>query len=56
MNLQANRHATRMLYTCFSVCAAQLGGMSYLIFGLYDWEVMEPISYMICKCHLINAT
>ena len=49
VKLKAKRHATRMLYACFSVCATQLGGMGYLIFGLYDWEVMEPITYMVCK-------
>jgi len=29
------------------MAAAQLGGMSYLIFVKYSWDVMEPISYMI---------
>ena len=36
-----------MLFLAFTCCATQLGGMGYLIFGLYGWEVMEPVTYMV---------
>lgn len=36
-----------MLFLAFTNCALQLGGMGYLIFGMYGWEVMEPITYMV---------
>ena len=45
----SSRHSSRMLYLAFGNCAVQLGGMTYLIFGLYGWEVMESITYMVCK-------
>jgi Mitochondrial calcium uniporter len=45
----SQRHSSRMLYLAFGNCFAQLGGMGYLIFGLYGWEVMESITYMVCK-------
>ena len=44
---RAKKHASRMLYLGFATCASQLGGMGYLIFSLYSWEVMEPITYMV---------
>lgn len=47
--LKSKRYSSRMLYLAFSNCAIQLGGMYYLIFGLYSWEVMESITYMVCK-------
>ena len=45
----SQKHSSRMLYLAFTNCAVQLGGMGYLIFGLYGWEVMESITYMVCK-------
>jgi len=54
LHQKAQSHASRMLFLAFTSCAAQLGGMTYLIFGLYSWEVMESITYMVCKFLLEN--
>ena len=34
----------------------QLGGMGYLIFVQYSWEVMEPITYMVSAFYATVGT
>lgn len=51
----ATKYQSRMLYLVFTNCAIQLGGMAYLIFGLYSWEVMESVTYMVCKYGSFNC-
>ncbi len=53
IDTQAKKHSSRMIFLAFSNCAVQLGGMAYLIFGLYSWEVMESITYMVCKYYRV---
>lgn len=38
-----------MLWGGFTMAAAQLIGMGSLIFVIHSWEVMEPITYLVCK-------
>jgi len=45
----AESHANKMLYAGLTIATGQLVGMAALIFGIYSWEVMEPITYLVCK-------
>lgn len=53
---RSNKHASRMLYLGFATCASQLGGMAYLIFSFYSWEVMEPVTYMVSTFYATVGT
>ena len=39
--------ASRWIKFAFAMAFGQLGGMGYLIFVQYSWEVMEPVTYMV---------
>ncbi|CDW85989.1 UNKNOWN [Stylonychia lemnae] len=47
LHLRSYKYASMVLYGAFSMAAAQLGGMGYLIFIKFSWEVMEPVTYMV---------
>lgn len=35
-----------MIWFGLGMCTAQLFGYGYLIYGIYSWDVIEPITYL----------
>ena len=50
----ASRHASWMIFGGFTVAASQLAAMGSLIFVIYSWDVIEPITFMVCKYKILN--
>ena len=44
---RAASYASKVLLFGVSMAAAQLGGFTYLIYGLYTWDDMEPLTYLV---------
>lgn len=43
----AKTYANNMLLFGVSMAAGQVGGFGYLIYGLYTWDDMEPVTYLV---------
>ena len=42
----ARSHAKKVVLFGLTMCTAQLGGFAYLIYGLFSWDEIEPITYL----------
>ena len=49
--LKRKAHARAGMYLGlgFMGCAGQLGFFAGMIYGIYDWNTMEPVTWMFCK-------
>lgn len=43
----AKSYANNMLLFGVGMAAGQVGGFGYLIYGLYTWDDMEPVTYLV---------
>jgi len=43
---QAKSYAKKVVMFGLTMCSAQLGGFAYLIYGLFSWDEIEPITYL----------
>jgi len=43
----AQNYASKMLLFGVSMAAGQVGGFAYLIYGVYTWDDMEPLTYLV---------
>jgi hypothetical protein len=46
---KADRHANLMLLTGLTGAVVQLVGFGALIFIYFDWNAIEPVTYLVCK-------
>ena len=44
----AGKYANKVLWISFGFAFTQWFGMGVCIFSLYGWEIMEPITYLVC--------
>ena len=44
---KANSYASKMILFGASMAAGQVGGFTYLIYGVYTWDDMEPVTYLV---------
>lgn len=51
----AHGRAGMMLGAGFLGCLGQLGMFTVTIYGLYDWNVMEPYTWMFCKIFCLSS-
>ena len=49
--LKRKAHARAGMYLGlgFMGCVGQLGFFTSMIYGIYDWNTMEPVTWMFCK-------
>ena len=54
--LKRKAHARAGMYLGlgFMGCAGQLGFFAGMIYGIYDWNTMEPVTWMFCKYLKLN--
>lgn len=44
--IEASGYASKMLLFGVTMAAAQVGGFGYLIYGVYGWDDIEPVTYL----------
>jgi len=49
---KAERHSNMMLFCGLTAAVGQLAGMGTLIFVIFDWNAIEPVTYLVCNYNL----
>ncbi|CAM9376459.1 unnamed protein product [Chrysoparadoxa australica] len=47
------RHASNGKFLIFTLMSAQLGGLTYLTYQVYAWDVVEPMTYFIMAANTV---
>jgi len=47
LSRKAKKHGDRWMWAGFTYFVTQTGGLSYLVWGKYDWGIMEPFTYFV---------
>jgi len=45
--LSAASYASKMILFGVTMAAGQVGGFAYFIYGVYTWDDMEPVTYLV---------